>query len=67
LLAFPPVVRGQAAAGDDPGLAAAVGAVVAEVLGRTVAVALDEAAADGLADREADGTGVGVGEVLVPG
>jgi hypothetical protein len=57
----PPVRRGQAAAGDDPGLAIAVGTLVADTLGRTVAV--DEAAVVGLAEREADGVGVGVGEV----
>jgi hypothetical protein len=32
-----------------------------------VAAALDEGAAEGLADREADTVAVGVGEVLVPG
>jgi hypothetical protein len=64
LLALPPVVRGQAAAGDDPGLAVTVGVGVAEVLGRAVAVELgeEEAVVVGLADREADAAGVGVGE-----
>ncbi|HEX9266108.1 MAG TPA: hypothetical protein VF965_01350 [Candidatus Limnocylindria bacterium] len=61
MLAFPPVVWGQAAAGDDPGLA--LGPLVAEMLGRTVAVALGEAegALVGVADREADAVGVPVG------
>jgi hypothetical protein len=67
LLAFPPVVRGQAAAGDDPGLAAAVGAVVGEALGRADGVALDEAVAEGLADREADGLGDLVGDDATSG
>ena len=57
----PPVTRGQAAPGDDPGLVVAVGTLVAETLGRTVAVA--EADAVGLADREADGVWLGVGDV----
>ena len=59
--AAPPVSRGHAAPGDEPGLAVAVGTLVAETLGRTVAVAEGEAV--GLAEREADGVGVGVGEV----
>jgi len=68
LLAFPPVVRGQAAAGDDPGLAVAVGIVVGEVLGRAVAVALgEEGATVGLTGREADAVGVGVGDEATSG
>ena len=66
MLAPPPVRVGQAVAGVDPGLAVAVavGTLVAETLGRTVAVADgDEGAAVGVAEREADGVGVGVGEV----
>lgn len=64
MLAFPPVVRGQAAAGDDPGLAVAVGAAVAEVLGRLVAVGLGDegGVVAGLVDREADAVGVAVGD-----
>ena len=63
MLAFPPVVRGQAAAGDDPGFAVAVGVVVAVVVGRAVAVCVGEveAAEVGLGDREADGVGVAEG------
>ncbi len=63
MLALPPVVRGQAAAGDDPGLAVAVGAVVAVAVGRAVAVCVGEvdAATVGLGDREADGVGVADG------
>jgi hypothetical protein len=68
LLALPPVVRGQAAAGDDPGLAVGVGAVVPAVLGRAVAVAVgEEGAVVGLADREADGVGGGVGDEATSG
>jgi hypothetical protein len=69
LLAFPPVVRGHAGAGDDPVLAAAVGAVVGVALGRTDAVAVGEVedAAVGLVVREADGFGVAVGEVATSG
>jgi hypothetical protein len=68
LLAFPPVVRGQAVAGDDPGLAVAVGTVVAGVLGRAVAVGVgDEAAAVGLGEREADAVGVVVGDEATSG
>jgi hypothetical protein len=68
LLVFPPVVRGQAAAGDDPGLAVAVGAVVAVDVGRTEAVWIGEAeAVVGLGDREADGDGVAVGEAPASG
>jgi len=64
LLAFPPVVRGQAAAGDDPALAVAVGTVVAETLGRVVGVAVTvaEGALVGVGDREADTRGVGVAD-----
>ena len=64
MLAFPPVVRGQAAAGDDPALAVAVGTVVAETLGRGVgvAVAVAEGAVVGDGDREADTRGVGVAD-----
>ena len=60
MAALPPVVRGHAAAGVDPGLADAVGTLVAG-LGRGVAVA----AAVGVGDPEADT--VGVGEVTEPG
>jgi hypothetical protein len=67
LLAFPPVVRGQAAAGEDPGLAVAVGTVVAETLGRAVAVAVAEGAPVGFGDREADTRGVGVADVPASG
>jgi hypothetical protein len=64
LLVFPPVVRGQAGPGEDPGLAVAVGTVVGELVGRAVAVAIGEteAATVGVADREADAAGVGVGD-----
>jgi hypothetical protein len=58
LLALPPVVRGHAAAGEDPGLATEVGEAVAVALGRAVAVADVEGAVVGESDREADGTGV---------
>jgi hypothetical protein len=67
LLAFPPVVRGHTDAGDDPALAVGVGVTLGEALGRAVATAVDEAGVEGLADREADTVGVGVGEELVPG
>jgi len=66
LLAFPPVVRGHAAFGDDPGLAVAVGTLVAVVVGRAVAVGREDAAV-GLADREADRTGVLVGDEATSG
>jgi hypothetical protein len=66
LLAFPPVVRGHAAAGDDPGLADAVGVAVAVVVGRAVGVG-DEGAAVGLGDREADAVGVAVGDEATSG
>jgi hypothetical protein len=64
LLAFPPVDRGHAVAGEEPGLAVAVGAAVSVELGRLVAVALgdDGAVVAGLVDREADAVGVGVGD-----
>jgi hypothetical protein len=69
LLAFPPVVRGQAVAGDDPGLAAALGAEVAEALGRTVAMALGDegGVVAGFTDREADTVGVGVNDERTSG
>jgi hypothetical protein len=69
LLAFPPVVRGQAVPGEDPELAVAVGVAVADVLGRTVAVGLGDTGAvvAGLADREADAGGVGVGDDATSG
>ena len=69
MLAFPPVARGQAAAGDDPGPAVAVGVVVAVVVGRTVAVWVGEAEAAmvGLGDREADGGGVADGAEATSG
>jgi hypothetical protein len=57
LLAFPPVERGHAAAGDDPGLGARVGMTVAVGLGRAVAVGEADAVAVGESDREADGVG----------
>jgi hypothetical protein len=60
LLGFPPVARGHAAAGDDPGLGATLGAVVGATLGR--AVALAEGAVVGVSDREADADGVGVAD-----
>jgi hypothetical protein len=64
LLEFPPVDRGQAAAGDDPGLELAVGVGVAALLGRTVAVGLGEegGVVAGPADREADDVGVAVSD-----
>ncbi|HYU81251.1 MAG TPA: hypothetical protein VFA31_00790 [Candidatus Polarisedimenticolia bacterium] len=51
-------------AGEEPGLAVAVGAAVSVELGRLVAVALgdDGAVVAGLVDREADAVGVGVGD-----
>src|SRR5712691_2867621 len=69
LLALPPVVRGQAGAGDEPGLAAAVGTLVTEGLGRTVAVGLGEADGAGvaLADRAADAAGLSVGDKRASG
>ena len=65
MLGLPPVVRGHAAAGEDPGLGATVGDAVAVTLGRVVAVADGEGAVVGETEREADGLTVGVGEVLV--
>jgi hypothetical protein len=69
LLAFPPVVLGQGAAGDDPGLEIAVALGVAEALGRTVAVAVGDEGdvVAGLADREADAVGVAVGDEATSG
>jgi hypothetical protein len=67
LLALPPVVRGHAAAGEDSGLGVTVGAAVLVALGRAVGVTEAVVVVVGETDREADGTGVGVGEVLVPG
>jgi hypothetical protein len=67
LLGLPPVVRGHAAAGEDPGLGVTVGDAVAVALGRVVAVADGEGAVVGETEREADGMAVGVGEVLAPG
>jgi len=66
LLAFPPVVRGHAAAGDDPGLADADGVAVAVVVGRAAGVG-DEGAAAGLGDREADTVGLAVGDEATSG
>ena len=60
-------MRGHAPAGEDPGLGVTVGDAVAVALGRVVAVADGEGAVVGGTEREADGTAVGVGEVLVPG
>ncbi len=66
MLAFPPVVLGQAAAGDDPGLA--VGTLVAVAVGRAVAVGVgEEGAAVGVADREADAVRVAVGDAATSG
>jgi hypothetical protein len=62
LLALPPVERVQAAAGDDPGLGAAVGTVVTDGLGRVVAVAREVGAVVGETEREADVAGVGVAD-----
>jgi hypothetical protein len=63
LLAFPPVARGQAVAGAEPGLGAVVGTAVVDGLGRALTVACGEA--DGVvvasAVREADAPGT-VGE-----
>ena len=62
MVAFPPVARAQAEAGDDPGFVA-VGVVVAVVVGRAVAACVGavEAVTLGLGDREADGGGVAEG------
>jgi len=69
LLALPPVVRGQAVAGVDPGFALAVGTVGADALGRTVAVTVGDAEGltVGLAVREADGIGGAVGDEAASG
>jgi len=69
LLAFPPVVRGQAAAGVEPGLALAIGVLVAVALGRVVAVATGEAdgLTVGLGDREADAAGLAVDDEAASG
>jgi hypothetical protein len=68
LLAFPPVVRGHAAAGVDPGLALAVGTVVAVALGGgAVAVGETEGLTVGLGDREADAGGLAVGDEAASG
>src|SRR6266550_193091 len=67
LLAFPPVVRGHAAAGEDCGLGVTVEVAVDVALGRAVGVAEPEGAVVGETDREADTVGDGVGDVLVPG
>lgn len=67
MLAFPPVVRGHTGAGVDPGLAVEVGTVVGELVGRVVAIGEAETATVGLADREADATGVGVGDEATSG
>ena len=65
MLGLPPVVRGHAAAGEDPGLGVTVADAVAVALGRVVAVADGDGAVVGETEREADGLTVGVGEVLV--
>ena len=62
MLAFPPVVRGQAGAGEDPGLAVTVGVAVAVAVGRVEAVGRAEAVRVGLGDREADAVGFTVGD-----
>jgi len=67
LLAFPPVVRGQAAAGVDPGLALAVGTAVADAPARTGAAGDAETLTVGLAVREADADGVAVGDEAASG
>jgi len=69
LLAFPAVVRGQAGAGEEPGIAVAVGTVVGELAGRAVDVGLGEidAGREGVADREADAAGVCVGDEATSG
>ena len=60
MLALPPVERGHAAPGDDPG--ERVGALVAEALGRAVVVGDGEGVVVGVSDREADAGAVGLGE-----
>ena len=67
LLALPPVVRGHADAGDDPGLDTAVGVAVAVTLGRAVAVGTTEAVEVGLGDRETDAVGLTVGDEATSG
>jgi hypothetical protein len=62
---LPPVERGQAAAGDEPG--ARVGTAVADALGRALAVGEAEGAVVGESDREADAAGVGVDDERVSG
>ena len=65
---FPPVVRGQAAAGDDPGLA--VGTLDAVVVGRAVALGEGEEGAAVGVDKERDterGFTVSEGGVTVVG
>jgi hypothetical protein len=66
LLALPPVDRGHADAGEDPGLAGA-DVAVAVALGRTVAVGSADVPDVGLSDREAVGFGVAVGEEATSG
>ena len=63
LLGLPPVARGQAAAGDEPGLGAVVGTIVADGLGlaEADAVAVGEAVVVGVTEREADAA-VGLAE-----
>ena len=60
------MLRGHAAAGDDPGLADAAGVAVAVVVGRAVGVG-DEGAALGVGEREADAVGVAVGDEATSG
>ena len=67
MLAFPPVVRGHAVAGEDPGLGATAGTGVVVALGRAVAVAKAEGAVVGEGEREADGAGVGEARVCASG
>src|SRR2546426_1175346 len=67
LLGLPPVERGQAAAGDAPGLGATVGTLVTDGLGRVEAVASEVGAVVGVIEREADVAGAGVGEPCVCG
>jgi hypothetical protein len=68
LLALPPVVLGQAAAGDEPGLDIGLGVGVPVALGRGDVVGLgDDGGVVGLADREADADGVAVGDEATSG
>jgi hypothetical protein len=67
LLGLPPVARGQAAAGDAPGLGDAVGTIVAVALARGVALGDAEGDGVGASDREADGIGVAVDAGRVSG